>query len=556
MSRVRIPNDKVFRGIFPGEFFGNIWMAKNIDLERIPGAILPSETLASVFDSTDDADLTLPIAFVRTAADGTDRWWAMGGKLFKTTNTNPEAGWAQDAIASSPTAPVDDMIEFADALLVSTDTNIDRLSTTWDDNWWSGTLTGTAVMTSSPHRYGIFAGAVLITDGRFINTYDGTIARDPALTLPADFESQWVRATADYAYIGCDGIGDREEGEVFFWDRAASTFNARYEAGDRRVLAGFTVYGIPYIITGKGAIKRFTGQGFRTVQQFPTLELNKEISTLHPNGVTVLDNGTVLINVNFGVLADMRVLSGVWLYNANNNNLYHHLSGDNNASNDYGQLEVSDVGAIVTTRPTQGRYLIGQTTYEVYTGTTESIIHTSDEDSTSGQRALIITPKIESRDVNGFFRQIFPIFRRFRNSGDRLRFAYRVRESNTLPAYETITWVTSTTFTGANDNVIVGDFVLVLAGPNAGALAKITAITDAAPNTFTIDLTLNSSTSDARAMYLPFVDLSTISSQAIQHTVMRIAQRSSWVQFLIEARGDETSPEFMGLIHEFDNIPF
>src|SRR3990167_3511206 len=158
MTRIKIPSNKKYSGIHPGEFFGNIWHAKNIDLERVPGSILPSETLSSVFDSTDDTDLSLPIAFIRTAADGTDRWWVMGGKLFKTTNTNPETGWTQDAIASSPTAPVDDMIEFVDALLVSTDTNIDRLSTTWTNDWWSS-LTGASVMTSSPHRYGIFAGA-------------------------------------------------------------------------------------------------------------------------------------------------------------------------------------------------------------------------------------------------------------------------------------------------------------------------------------------------------------------------------------------------------------
>lgn len=568
MPRNRIPSGKKWSGIFPGVWSGNIWSARNIDLERSPGSILPSEMLSSIFDSDNDGDLGVPVAFVRTAADGTDRWWALGGAvLFKSTNTDPESSWAQDAIASSPTDAESDIIEFADALISSSDTDLDRLSTTWTNPWWS-TLTGAAAMTTSPHRFGIFAGALLITDGRFINSYDGTVAIDPDLTLPADFEGRWIKPTADYAMIGTTAVGDNMEAEIFFWDRASSTYNARYPVEDRQALCGFIARGIPYIITKRGAIKRFTGQGFRTVQQFPSVELRRDITDIHPNGVSVIDESLVLINVDFGTpnieagnTLHGRLLSGVWIYNVDTNNLYHHLSPRNDSGLDYGQQEYGETaaGAIVATQPTQGRYLIGAKVYKNYAGTDNTTrrlaaIFTSDEDSTSGQRGYVITPKISSKNVRGFWKEIYPTFRRLLASGDRLRILYRIQDSNTLPEDETITWASTTTFTGANDNVIVGDFVEVIAGDNAGLIARITAITDGAPNTFTIDLTVNSSTKDARARYWNFIDLGTVSSQATQKEVFRVARESPWVQFLFELRGNELSPQLEDYLLDWDEL--
>ena len=117
------PQTKQWTGIRKGEFFGDLFLTKNVDLERNTGKVVLGEALSSVFDSDNDGDLTTPVSFVRTAADGTDRWWALGGKLFKTTNTDPEVGWTQDAIGSSPTAPLYDMLEFIDDLWVAKSTD-------------------------------------------------------------------------------------------------------------------------------------------------------------------------------------------------------------------------------------------------------------------------------------------------------------------------------------------------------------------------------------------------------------------------------------------------
>ena len=552
MGVIRIPDKKEFRGIYPGEYFGNMWLTKNIDLRRNQGKLTLGDSFTSKFDSGDDADLTTPVAFLRTAADGTDRWWVNGGKLFKTTNTDPETGWTQDAIASSPTAPLWDMLEFVDALLVPTDTDIARLASgTWTASWWSSLTGASALITSVPHRMCEFAGAVLITDGRFINTYDGILATDPDLTLPSQFEAQWVIPTDDYVFIGTKSL-DGSQAEVFFWDRTSDVFNARYPIGDSEALAGFAIDGIPHIVTKRGAIKRFTGKGFRTVAQFPTLEAKVNITGLHPNGV-IVDENVVLLNMNFGATTTTRALSGIWLYDADTRNLVHTGSVRNDSGNDYSQQVVSATGAMKATSPSQGLMLVGATAYTNYTGGTKAGVFTADEEATVN-RGYVITPKLSAPSVKAMWKKLFTKFRTLQDATDRIRILYRDKESTTLPAYETITWVTATTFTGSNANVAVGDFVEILGGDNAGALAKITAIAAGSPKTFTIDLTLNATTNSAYARYLNFKDLGTISKQGIQEQSFDVLRRAQWIQFLIELRGTERSPELEELLLTFDDV--
>ena len=268
----------------------------------------------------------------------------------------------------------------------------------------------------------------------------------------------------------------------------------------------------------------------------------------------MVNENVVKILVDFGTIADPRSISGIWTFDTDTFDLYHNGSVKNNVAKDYDQLQLSDVGALVATQPSQGRFLAGATAYTVYDSATRIGVFTSDEAATSG-RGYIITPKIPSTNIRNWWREFFLKFRRLDTSTDRLRVLYRIQESNTLPAYETITWVTATTFTGTNADVAVGDFVEILAGDNAGAIAKITVITAGSPNTYTIDLTLSASTSAARARYLNFIDSATISSQAIQEQVFRTARRSNWIQFLVELRGSETSPQLEEMIIDQDDLP-
>lgn len=541
--------------MFEGEFFGNIFMGKSIDLSRAKSKVALADSLTAKAVSSVLANLTAPVAFLRTAADGTDRYWALGGRLFKSTNTDPEAGWAQDAISSTPSAPLYDMIEFSASMLVAKDTNIDKLTAgTWTTDWWSSLSGASALQTGKPHRFGILAGALLITDGRYVNSYDGTIATDPDLTLPSQFDAMFILTTQDTSYIGTRSQNGGEA-EVFSWDRANTNYTARYPVGDSECLAGFVAGGIPYVITKRGYILRFNGNGFGqpAFAQFPTVELQKDISNINPNGISV-DGNVVKINVDFGVIADFRLRSGIWTLELDSHNLYHSGGIKNNASKDWSQSEVAAAGAIYLTRPTQGRYLVGGQAYTAYSSASVHGIYTFDEES-SDNRGYIVTTKQKASDIRKFNKSITARFGNFLSSSDRIRAAYRTIDSTTLPAFETITWVTATTFTGTNANAAVGDFVEILAGDNAGALARITGKTGGPTYTFTIDVTLNASTAAARAMYIKFTDLGTISSQGIQERMFRPLARSNWIQYLFELRGGVRSPQLEEILGEGSDVP-
>ena len=547
--RFKIPKDQNFSGIFEGEFLGTIWSAKSVDLERNKGKVGLADSYSDLFDSSEGgfSNLTTPIAFVRSSADNTDRWWLNGGRLFKTTNTNPETGWAEDAIASTPTAPLYDLIDFAGALLAPTSTNIDRLASgVWTNNWWSS-LTGASALQALPHRFAILAGALLVTDGRFINDYDGTIVRDPALTLPVGFQANWIVTFGSLAFIG--GSVTSGEAYIYTWDRVQTSYVARYPIGDNEALCGFVADSV-YIVTKKGVIKRFNGSGFEQVQQFPSVEVGSQINSIHPNGVAVVED-IVKMFVDFGSVANDRTLSGVWNFDLQTRNLYNAGSVRNTTAKDYAQHEIAEAGALKQTVTNQGSVLIGARVYTNYPGTARYGIFSSDEGDTSNQ-GYFITPKIHVKNVATFWRYIIPVLRRMDNADDRVRLAARLVDSNQLPAYETITWTAANMFTSANGNIQAGDFVEVIAGENGGALARITSVSS---GTVTIDRSLFSSTASSRVRYLRFSDIGNISNVQLQNARFIASGRSEWIQILCELRGTEISPSIESLLVDYKEIP-
>ena len=551
MSRLTIPQKGIFRGVFPGESSGEIFSGRGLDLERNKGKVGLADSYSDIVDSSEGGfgNLTTPVAFVRSSADNTDRWWANAGRLFKTSGINPETGWAEDAIASTPSAPLYDLIDFAGALIAPASTDLSRLSAgTWTTSWWQGTL-GQAALTANPHRFAIQAGALQITDGRLIQIWDGTLVKTPQ-TLPVGFRAEFILPFQELSFVGGAQIGGGEAFVYVIQEGANSdTYLTRYPIGDTEVLCGWVADSV-YIVTKKGVIKRFNGSGFETKQQFPTVEAQQSITAIHPNGVSVSENAVKML-VNFGVISNFRLSTGFWNFDLTNYNLYNTGSVRNTTTRDYAQYELAEVGALKQTTVGQGLYLAGAQVYTAYSGTTRYGIFSSDEEGTSNQ-GYFITSKIKAQNVRAYWRFIFPILRRMDNADDRLRIAMRAIDSNELPAYETVTWLSSSTFTAANGDIAAGDFVEVIAGENAGAIARITAYSG---GTVTIDRSLYASTSTSRVRYLRFIDLGTIANVQLQNARFISTIRGEWIQFLIEFRGSETSPRLENLIIDFKNLP-
>jgi hypothetical protein len=447
------------------------------------------------------------------------------------------------------------MIDFAGALIVPTSTDLSRLSSgTWTASFWQGTL-AQAALTANPHRFWIQAGALHITDGRLIQIYDGTLVKT-AQTLPVGFRAEFGLPFGEISFV-CGAQTGGGETYVYAIQEGSNsnTYLARYPVGDTEVLCGW-VADSAYIVTKKGLIKRFNGTGFASISlengsfvQFPTAEAQQQISSIHPNGVSVSEN-IVKMLVNFGTISNTRLSSGIWNFDLATKNLYNAGSVRNTSTRDYAQYELASTGALKQTAVTQGLYLVGAQAYTAYSGSTVYGIFSSDESATSNQ-GYFITSKFHAANIRRFWRFIFPVLRRMDSADDRVLIAYRTSDSNVLPAYETVTWLTASSFTAANSDIGAGDFVEVIAGENAGAIARITSVSG---GTVTLARSLYASTSTSRVRYLRFTDIGTIANVQLQSARFISTARSEWIQYLCELRGTETSPKVESLLIDYKEI--
>lgn len=547
-----------------GELFGIFWHTWNLDLHVNKGRVRISPKTLINIDSSDDADLGLPFAFVRTAADGADKWWAAAGAMFKTASTNPTATMAKDVTASSPTglsAITDDAIDFDGALLVSKGTDISRLSTTWTASWWVGTLVQTALTSGVPHPlcWG-FNDLCLVGDGNFIHTVDtNNNVKYKRLKLPTDFEVTWIKSSNSAYWIGANNNYGRSA-KVFYWDGYSENFSRDYKVGSPLVFSGTIKDELPYIINDAGQFMGFTGAGFKELDVFPFFkklntrwrDSNTPPLSVHRNGMDVIDGKVhILVNAamdNVFVNQVENFPSGIWVYDEEIG-LHHKYGIGQNRTNgnakDFGSPTIySDIGALVGTLPDKGLFLAGVDIHINNSTTRPAVVYL--EGDTIAKRGNFITPIIESQEIKNVWQRIWLKFKQFENSTDRIIVKYRTTKNKNFPLYIAITWASTTTFTTTDDfsTAAVGGEIEIIRGWYSGTTAHITAISLAAGTyTVTIDETITGATGTAQIRVQNWTKLFTISSTGISNYDDGIMVKSEWIQFKVELRGTGDSPE-------------
>lgn len=205
-----------------GDLLGDIVMTKNIDFDSNIGKVRLAERVAILQDGITDQTLwttgqiQYPRAFARTAADGTDRFWAMvgginytggGSPFWVTSGTDPTTGWAQDANSLPPTTAVDSLEVFLQSnssdRLVCPDTNgdINMLNT---GN--AGTQAITAVNAASP---------IQITTATAHGLFTGNKVNISGTSTPAD--GNWTITKVDatnFTLNGSTGSGTASSGTI------------------------------------------------------------------------------------------------------------------------------------------------------------------------------------------------------------------------------------------------------------------------------------------------------------------------------------------------------
>ena len=603
MPAIKLPQQNQWMGIFPGKYKGELWQTYNIDLEKSPGRIVLSDKFRILADTGDLTSMVTTVKkFVLTNADSssTYRWWALGsGALYKSASSTGQ-GWTSDSATSNSPTTGNDMIIFGSAngsqrLMVSQDTDMAVLNrdsntvNTWGPAFWVTTLGQTGLDSDVYHFLGKLNTLSIVHDQdtngySVIHTIDqsNVVVRN-RLRFQVGMEMRGSITIGRYIWIGLQN-NSGGNGAIVPWDG----FSESYEDGNF-VIAGsypmvlFQVRGVPYVITEKGYIQKYTGDGFTTVNEFPIVEekLTFSISRrpfaddqgINPYGAEVIGENLVKILVSASQLS-RRMRSGIWHYNVATNNLYHYagVGRHKTAGTDvgYGGITATPGGiAALSPDDTGGELLIGAnpfTTQSVSGPVIGQMVFNANSASNGGRnRGYFITTYLKGPDINEFWNGLWVRYRRFISNGNLIRVFFRTRDpkrdvddGDDSVLQVTGTWVSTTTFTApVPTGVVVGESIEVLSGDNSGSVYPISVMTDTniaavTPNGSTSvivtinDTAITSSTATFHARFDNFRLAGTISDTASDGEFAAIPggdsdennlNLSDEVQFLVELRG-------------------
>ena len=552
-----------------GDILGNLWATWNMDFDSALGKVRVSRRIRINTDDTDDAQLTTPMAFVRSSADATDRWWALCGTvLFKTAGTDPSAAFTQDAIASSPTTATvisSDMISFNGKLYVSLPTDIAELDGgTWDVDWWTTVPSGTAPTTGIAHPLHVTtrSNLFLVGDGNLVHVMDkDESAKNSRIILPLGFEVIWIRSNESGTWIGARNK-ESGEAEAFFWDESAENYNRSYGLKSDRTFTGVMKDGIPYTINGEGQLLGFSGSGFEEVAVLPLFaqpnkkwqDSNTVNRCVQRNGMAVIDNKihislNSLIGNAFASALD-NFGSGIYTFDKDEG-LRHKYSFSqyDGTEKDYGIFILSQSGALVPTDVSKGLFLAGATIHTNNTTQMDAIFYLDTNDSIV-KRGYFITGKFPASKIEDVWKDLTASFKAFENSTDRIIGKYRKINDPNFPIFADGTWTDTNTFTTTVDlsDVVAGNEVEILRGTGAGTTAHVESISFSTPTyTVNLDETITNATSTSQFLFNNWTKFGTISTQSITYQELAIDDIGAFVQLKVELRGKGASPELEGL---------
>jgi len=563
-----------------GDLFGEFWATRNIDLKTRKGQVITSRRMEATITEAQDAEMVRPTAFVRSAADGTDRWWVLTDTvLFKTAGTDPTAAPVQDAIASTPTNldfQFSDLEDFEGDLVVTNTDDIHQLSGgTWDLDWWDLTLAQPNLVSGIYHPIKtIFNGLLCLGDDRYVHTVrkddSGTFrVAYKRLIFPTEFRCVWIITSRDRAWFGCRNRFNGT-GKTFEWDGFSENFNASYPVHDVNNLSGVIKDDIPYSVNGAGQILKFDGTGFREFARFPvanrgmmddsgSVVINWDDALgvkamVHANGMDLVNNEihillNAAINGTNSILMD-EFTSGVWVVDEDGNCYHKYSLGQARRVDtqlDFGTETFSIPGFLKATYDLN-EFICGARIFTDNNTTARDGIFAITPGPASN-RSYLITPKIQSSNIEDLWKILWLKFRQLEDSDDRIIVKYRTSETTALFFRAAITWTSTTTFTTTNSNtsnVADGDEVEFATGIGAGAVVHVsgTPVNNAGTFTVTIDEVISGATGTGQCRFRRWTKVVTMSDTSINHLLVKptisgtLAAQRKWIQFKVELRSD------------------
>lgn len=560
MATFEIPNSQgQVRQVNKGDRFGELWLSKNLDLNRNPGKVLLSKKLKKTWDTgTTISGSVTPVGAVRALLVYTDIDSAADRKHYYAFTNNHGYRCSLDNSPSNPLnwevaaagmsgdfSDVTDAVVFDGQIRISTSTNIARFNGggSYADNWWTADISGTALTTNKPHTLHVHLGqqeTIVVTDSNRVRYYNAT-AGHTTLTLASRFVANTLTSGVDTVWVGTYSETSANA-LVYEFVIGGTTPDAAYEVNGQAVMSMAVIDNIPYVITDRGHIQVFNGNGFTTVASFPFAETGKTLSGVTPGIYTYTSppvypkgmraRGRSLF-INFATTGkeataqpiDERTPSGVWEYNIDTGVL-HHRASIADVTADVGAVRQNEAGPIL---------LIENDTPSLMVGA-GSALDGLYMDTTETPGGYLVTPEYYGDTIQQAWDKLTATATLY---GGSATFKYRTEKRTGYPLYvNSATWASATTFTTTADIslVEVGDEVEIISGYGAGHLAHITEITGTTTKTVTIDTSIGSASQTVNVRFQNWTKLPTGFSSG-KYVSVGVNEVSPWVQFKVQLSG-------------------
>lgn len=512
MATKKIPDDtKIIRQANRGEVFGDIVESFNLDLNSNMGKILTARKMVKVLDE-DDLLGGVPQAF--EIYDG-QYWLVTDDDVYSCSVTNDPTdadNWSREtAIDAGDAGFISDAVVFDDLLLISTDDNIISYNGSVDDvDWWTTVAGGTALTGGSPgvpHIMHVTRGGaetLFVTDGNLVRYYN-VAAGHSTVELQPDLVATCVASGVSSVWVGTytESGSNAYVYEILVGQTANATALAQnaFEIEGRSVLSIAVIDNVPYIVTEKGHIQGFTGQGFTTVASFPfaytdetldgvrpgQVQASNRSRPIHPKGMRAF-NRSLFISINttatrregLSTIFDyaQKSANGVWEYNRDLNTLNHRFAFCETAT-DYGEKEGSGSGPL----------LVIDNQYTLLLAGGKTVSHNSGvfAENSAMNLGYFVTSEIESDSVADAFESVYLKAKTLQND-QTIALKYRTTKQD-RQLFDG-TFADSTTLNTTDDIIVaVGDEVSIINGTNSSYIAHVIAVTQTVG---TISMTLDS----------------------------------------------------------------
>jgi len=187
------------------------------------------------------------------------------------------------------TPATSDAVYYKGDYYFTTTQNIDTSDvsfTTLKEDWWTATM-GKSALTGNPHMMCVYKDWLVIADGYYLHTYDGSTATEQALDIPEDFTIRDIIEFKDMIYILAENKVSMQV-KLFTWDGYQDSFLESYTIGYERDTYTFAIFRNTLYIWLGNTLGYFTGVYFEPIKYIGA-SVNKSQRVVGKKGIYYLN---------------------------------------------------------------------------------------------------------------------------------------------------------------------------------------------------------------------------------------------------------------------------